>query len=159
MDLCVWRNTKSFGGLEDSSEVIAGTNFFPNWFAIQDGDCCFPTDSTRSLDRSDPTRTRRTALMEEERIEGNKHTRRGREPRGRQAAVCGSKSPGLCFKPRDDTLYSLEFDIRQTLVTLYAIRALETSRDRSWIDLERPEKPPVILWTCENAASVLGNHG
>lgn len=101
--------------------------------------------------------------MEEERIEGNeqgiKHTRRGREPRGRQAAVCGSKSPGLCFKPRDDTLYSLEFDIRQTLVTLYAIRALETSRDRSWIDLERPEKPPVILWACENAASVLGNHG
>jgi hypothetical protein len=153
MNLCVWRNTKSFGGLEASSEVMAGTNFFPNWlgdFAIQDGDCCFPpTRPARSLDRSDPTRTRRTALMEEERIEGNeqgiKHTRRrGREPRGRLWAG-GSKSPGLCFKPRDDTLYSLESDIRQTLVTLYAIHALETSRDRSWIDLERPEKPPVTL--------------
>jgi hypothetical protein len=47
--------------------------------------------------------------------------------------VCGSKSPGLCFKPRDDTLYSLESDIRQTLRTLYAIHALETSRDLSRI--------------------------
>lgn len=55
MDLCVWRNTKSFGGLEDSSEVMAGTNFFPNWlgdFAIQDGDCCFPPTRLDPLARS-----------------------------------------------------------------------------------------------------------
>lgn len=79
--------------------------------------------------------------MEEERIEGSKHTRRGREPRGR-LLLCELDS---AFKTRRRFLYSLEFDIRQTLVTLYAIRALDTSRDRSWIDLERPEKPPVTL--------------
>jgi hypothetical protein len=68
--------------------------FFPNWlgdFAIQDGDCCFPpTRPARSLDRSDPTRTRRTALMEEERIEGSKglNTRDAVEnPEGRLLCV------------------------------------------------------------------------
>jgi hypothetical protein len=62
MDLCVWRKTKSFVGLEDSNEVMAGTNFFPNWLgdiAIQDGDCCFP-----------PTRPARSIRSHEDKTDG-----------------------------------------------------------------------------------------
>jgi hypothetical protein len=123
--------------------------FFPNWlgdFAIQDGDCCFPpTRPARSIRSHEDETDGVDGRGKNRGKQGIKHTRRGREPRG-QAAVCGLKGGKSRLASNDRTLsYSLESDIRQTLVTLYAIHALETSRDRSWIDLERPEKPPVTL--------------